>query len=140
MEVFTLRTILGDERIVRQMWPDGSFTCPFCGSAVRATERPCPNPWCDASPYYSAERLQAERDKRAARENEEYQRKRNHAWAMERITREREERDQLYTDVRATAEQRGACVRCALHSLRYGAQEAKYTKHRNGCPQGRKAA
>lgn len=135
MEILTVRTCLGDERLVHTTWPDGSFSCPFCFSAVRAGEPVCPNPWCDASPYYAPERLQAERDKRAAREREETARRENHAAAMRRIVEDRASREAWETEQVIEARRRGACVRCLFGASR----GVRFIKHRGACPRDRHA-
>lgn len=131
MEILTVRTCLGDERVVTRTYQDGSAECPFCSYPI--TPGQSHNPWCDAHPSYTPERLQAERDKRAAREREERERQRNHAWAMERIRRERAEREAWQAEQTVEARRRGACVRCL-----FGASSGvRFIKHRGPCPRAR---
>src|SRR5882724_10820358 len=73
---YHVRTVLGDTRPVRRWYGDGSANCPYCGYALSAgrgeiRDGACHNPWCDANPSYTAERLTAVRAERAAREREQ---------------------------------------------------------------------
>src|SRR6266436_4401544 len=67
---YQVRTVLGDARPVRRWYGDGSADCPYCGAALSAErgeirDGACHNPWCDANPNNSPERLAAERERRA---------------------------------------------------------------------------
>src|SRR5712691_7310555 len=46
-----LTDVLGRERSIEKVFPDGSFNCPFCTAAVIAPKERCENPWCPASSY-----------------------------------------------------------------------------------------
>ncbi len=142
--------VLGRVRTVEKVYPDGSWNCPFCFSAVgvdrdvRDAQRHytgggcgkthCQNPACFANPHYPPDRARAEVAAAEARAREEASRKEVHRWAMARAEEARQARAAHKAEVRAEAEKRGACVSCALHSLRFGAAVAKFTKHRAVCP------
>ncbi len=129
-----VRDALGRQREAPRVWPDGSYTCPFCSAGVRADEgtenKPgCPNPACvarDGFPRDVAEKLLAAD---AARAREEAERKRLDTWRREmseqRAREEREKREAM----RAEAVERGACLVC-LHASGY----RKFVKHRKECP------
>ncbi len=143
--------VLGRVRAVEKIYDNGSWNCPFCFSAVGVDrdvcetrhysgrgcgKTHCQNPACFANPHYPPDRARAELAARAARAREEASRKANHEWAMARAEDDRQARAAHQAEVREEAEKRGACVSCALHSLRFGAAEAKFTRHRNpgACP------
>ncbi len=135
-----VRNVLGEERQPSKVWPDGSYNCPFCGSA--APPDGCKNPACSAGEFALAnpERtraIYAERKAQAdARQAEEVRRQD----VKEFSERYRQEQDQEHArkrqEVIQEAHQRGACVRCALEPLPYRAP--KYVKHRGACPKERR--
>jgi len=128
MEFLTVRTCLGDERVVTRTWQDGSAECPFCTYPI--TQGQSHNPWCDAHPGYTPERLTAQRAEREARAREERDRRANHAAAMRRIQEERASREAWMAEQTAEARRRGTCVRCL-----FGASHAvRFVKHRGVCP------
>lgn len=143
--------VLGRTRPVEKVYPDGAWNCPFCGAAV-SPERDvcrgraggytidcggvahCPNPACFANPHTPVAHAREQLAAAERRAEEERQRKETHDWAMKRGEEERQARAARVALVRTEAETRGACVTCALHSLRFGAAVAKFTKHRGACP------
>jgi hypothetical protein len=133
MEILTVRTCLGDERLVTRTYADGSAECPFCSYPI--TPGQSHNPWCDAHPGYTPEKLQAQRDTRAAAEREGRDRRANHASAMRRIAEERESREAWEHEQYAEARRRGACLRCL-----FGASSGvHFVKHRGPCPRDKRA-
>lgn len=143
--------VLGRVRPVDKVYPDGSWHCPFCMSAV-SPERDtcsrargyavqcvlpliahCHNPACYANPHYPIARAREELAEAERRAEDERQRKANHEWAMKRSAEERDARAARVQEIRRTASQREACTSCALHSARFGGP-VKYTKHRSKCP------
>jgi hypothetical protein len=127
---------LGRELVVIQAYPDGSYNCPSCHYAVQAHEPHCQNPACFTRPGYPA----ADQAKREAEEVErkraEAQRRRDHELAIQRHDDEVKRRLARDREIIAAAEASGACVRCALESVRYG-RPLKLTKHRKACPRAR---
>jgi len=125
----------GETRAIEKIYEDGSYNCPFCNYAVfpppRGTGR-CENPACSMN--ISAARAHEMKAAHEARQREEADRKRNHEYAMKRIAEERSAREQHTHDVIAEARSRGACVDCALKSIRYYGSKPKFTKHRGACP------
>lgn len=126
-----ITTVLGDSRPAKQFAANGDFFCPYCSNPVWRSkgESQCFAPFCESNPGLTPEALQAIRDKRAAREAEEAERKRNHEWAMERIRKDAEQRDREETDAIRYAHTFGACVPCLVKS-RY----RKFIVHRTVCP------
>jgi hypothetical protein len=123
-----MRIATGESRPVTQSWPDGSFTCPWCGAANSPGATGCFNPACWASPYASAERVSAERAHRA-----ELQRQLNEQRALaetaETSLKASRERDaKLWTERRTDAEQRGACLICLRRSD--WRHQPRFVKHR----------
>ena len=126
--------VMGRSRPVDRVYDDGSWNCPFCFSAVRLSEGWCHGPGCFANPSYPVDRAREELKKAEARDREDAQRKANHAFAMKRAEEDRQARAAHVEGIRQEAQERGACVRCALHSVRFGGMLAKFTKHRGACP------
>lgn len=110
--------VLGEERTAVKVWPDGSYTCPWCGAAVIPGEtkpfgpdRPCGNPWCEAGGA-SVEQV-LERRRRAAEEKARRE-------ATERRTAELARWNEEARQRRAQEEQElaeaGQCVVCFRRS------------------------
>lgn len=141
--------VLGRIRDVKHTWPDGSWECPFCFAGFDPSRGPCrgrtqgyredcgkgehcQNPACFANPHYPVERareVMAAEERRRAEEAQrieiaEFQRK----YAEEQAAERREK----IAAIRAEAESRGFCVRCALKDAPY--RTPKYIKHRTRCP------
>lgn len=122
---------LGREREPDKVWPDGSYNCPFCGYA--AGPAGCNNPACFArrSPPFPPEEARKILAREEAKAHEEEQRKELEEWRRSYgADRRREERERLQ-QIQETALAAGACVKCALHSGRWG--RPKYIKHRKAC-------
>lgn len=136
----------GEARPIERVWPDGSYECPWCRYGVQADAAGCGNPNCFAlvgSSYWTAERIAAVRAEQQARRDEEARRKRDHEAAMARIAAERQHDTDKWSEVRAEAEHRGACVACLRASdwRSYGNPwnakpdgRAKFVRHRGACP------
>ncbi len=133
-----VRDVLGNERAVARTWEDGSWACPLCTSAVAAErgETACANPWCVANPAMPVEAARRIYADAAARERERKERERNAHWSRERVEREALERAEQRASVRAQAEERGACVFCAMKALA-GGRQVRYVRHRGVCPDQR---
>ena len=135
----TVSDALGNTRPVIDSWPDGSYSCPWCASAVTPEHSPhfpqCENPGCPAGYWMRPDLLREQYAKREAQEAEEARRKANHEWAMRRIREENEARDIRIREAVAHAREIGACVPCLLrdrYRLEYGAP--RFVKHRKACP------
>ena len=145
--------VLGRVRPVDKVYPAGEWNCPFCWAAVSperdacrgraggyaadcSGETHCPNPACLANPHYPVARAREELAAAEAKAEEDRQRAEIHRGVMARAEEARQARTAHQAEVRARAEERGACVSCALHSLRFGSAEAKFTRHRSpgACP------
>lgn len=132
-----LTDVLGRERLVTRTYPDGSFDCPFCATAVIAPLSRDDNPWCPASTYALADPASADTFRQQIAEHEaqkqrEAERKRNHEQVMRQIADERRERDAWVDAQYAEARKRGTCVRC-LRPAFYG-RRAQFIQHRGTCP------
>jgi hypothetical protein len=131
--------VLGEERQTDKVWPDGSYTCPFCGSA--AHKEGCKNPACSAGEFALAnpERMRAIYAQRKAeadaRKAEEADRQATREWSARYHKEQRLEQARAREAVVAEANRRGACVTCALEPLPY--RPPKYIKHRGACPKER---
>lgn len=105
---FELTSVLGERRLADPVWPDGSYSCPFCRAVTLPGFSPaplegclCPNRECEAGGATRAQALEAR--ERKARERAEYE-----EWQREfeaRSPGEIEER------IRALSEQRHAEAR-----------------------------
>ncbi len=138
--MITITDCLGRERSPDHTYEDGSWNCPFCMAAVQAgsvehAERRCPNPACFARGDFPVDRARALIEADDMRKVEEAARVRrvNEGIAAQaaRMQADRERRHEVTLE----AEDVGACVRCALESIRYG-RALKLTKHRKQCPKG----
>lgn len=137
--------VLGRTRTVDKVFPAGEWNCPFCLAAVDPAEpcrgysagcshpAHCPNPACYANTHYPVARAREEVAESERKKAEEARRKEAHDWAMRRAQEERQARERRSEEIRTEAIQRGACVTCALRSVRFQTV-AKFTKHRAACP------
>lgn len=137
-----VRTVLGEEREVERIYPDGSLDCPFCRQPVLVgTFDPiaeyliCPNGFCDAHPGYPPEQLRQARAERAAKAAAEARRKRDVEWARKRTSAFRELREAWEKEQFAEARRRGTCIKC-LWTGRGG--DPRFVRHRGPCPKSRK--
>lgn len=112
MSCVEMRIATGESRPITQTWPDGSFTCPWCGAANSPGASGCFNPACWASPYATVEHIAADRVRRAELEQRlsEHRALAKAAEASRRANREREAK--LWTERRAEADRRDACLVC----------------------------
>lgn len=129
-----ITTVLGDSRPVQRFYEDGSFDCPWCGSAVVFPKRQCENPACDSCKYWTESALLERREREAARLAEEARRKRDHELTMERIKEEKARRLAWQKEQFAEAEKRGACLHCLFLP---GWERVRFVKHRKTCPKMR---
>lgn len=136
----TVTDVTGETRAVDKTWPDGSYNCPFCGSA--ASPEGCKNPACSAgefalaNPAAARPRYEEAKRRAAERKEEEARRQRDREWSENYRNEQLQEQARRRAEVEAEANRRGACVRCALEPLPYRAP--KYIKHRGPCPKGRR--
>src|SRR5262249_9142109 len=128
----TITDVLGRQREAGNVWPDGSYNCPFCASAVlsEADERftrcswprcqvaglHCQNPWCTANPHMPVASAQEIVDRAEQRRQEEARRERDHQLWRERMDATKRADDETWAAARAEAERKGACVVCLLKS------------------------
>jgi hypothetical protein len=123
-----MRIATGETREITRWFEGGWFTCPWCGAADPPEAQHCDNPASWASAYATAETVQAEQQRIAAREAEARQRlvaAEAHADAQRR---HQEQRAALWAQRVATATQRGACLTC-LRASRWDT-EPLYRRHR----------
>lgn len=131
-----VKNVLGEERQVDKVWPDGSYNCPFCGSA--APPQGCQNPACSAGEYALSHPEQTraiyEQRKREAdaRKEEERWRKERDEFSKNYAEEQRQERARQQGAIEAECAKKGACVRCALEGFPY--RKPKFVKHRGQCP------
>lgn len=124
--------VLGETRAIKTFFPCGSFTCPFCQSAVSIDHTPefpeCGNPWCSAHPHADKAAHEKLAAQEAEREREAANRKRTNEWAMQRLEEQRAEEARQLTEVVKA----GQCAFCFE-------RRGKRIKHRGLCPriQGR---
>jgi hypothetical protein len=131
--------VLGREREAR-MFEDGSYDCPFCGAGVQVGSKEhalskCPNPACFAHPNYPLEVAKQKLAEQEQREHEEARREEIERWRTKYAAERAQAAAEHEAAVVEEARQRGACVACALKSIRYGGK-SKFTKHRKSCPLG----
>lgn len=134
----TIRDVLGRERPIARIYPDGSFDCPFCFAAALAPAERCVNPWCPASQAAienpsCAPRFREQVEAAERQEAEAAQRRADSAQALERIEEERARCAEARAAVVAEAEERGACIRCATAD----AYRPRFVRHRKACPRAR---
>jgi hypothetical protein len=137
---FEIVNCLGETRTPQPVYPDGSYSCPFClagvaGTSPAALARKCPNPACFArhDPPFPADVAREIVDKIEARKREERARKELHEERMRLAAESAQAKQVARQAVTDDARVRGACATCAVDSIRYGGTP-KFTKHRNGCP------
>jgi hypothetical protein len=135
---------LGRTRSPEKIYEDGSWNCPFCCAAVMAgsvehAERRCPNPACVARGDYPPERARQEIEETERRERELAEWTERQRWARVYADERRHEEGARLDAVLVEAAARGACVRCAVESARYG-RKPKFTRHRISCPRNKKLA
>lgn len=106
----TITNVLGETRAVGQVWEDGSYTCPFCGSAVMAEEvsKGCPNPACDAGRWASRDRALEARQRAEERRQEAADRERRAAAMRASMERWQAKRAAAAQEARAA----GYCMTC----------------------------
>ncbi len=150
--------VLGRQRETEHVWPDGSYRCPFCGSAVsreiactsycRIDHLHCGNPFCIANPHMPPERaaeIMAKEEE--ARRDLERRERDARAW-RERMDAAQHADDETWSAARAEAERRGACIECLRASCwrDFGSQynpperphgRARLVRHRGECPRER---
>lgn len=129
--------ILGRDREITQTYPDGSFTCPFCASAVIFPADRCQNPGCPASTHAMGNpacrvHFQARIEAEQARQAEAERRQRDHAWAMQRIADEQTVREQWIAGQYDEQTRRGTCRRCLKPDA--FRRVSRFVKHRSICP------
>jgi hypothetical protein len=109
-----VRDVTGEMRAVEQAWPDGSYSCPFCGAAVlpSESERPCPNPQCAANPRMDPETVLRRRQEHTESEQRAQDERARWARISESMLREREGREQEVSE----AEEAGYCTQCFIRS------------------------
>jgi hypothetical protein len=105
---------LGESRCVEQSWPDGSYTCPYCGAGVVPSDRdrPCPNPACEANPYMKPPEILRRREQHAERERDAARHK---AQTQRMIASSREWHQRQAAEV-AQARKAGYCPTCFIRS------------------------
>lgn len=133
-----VHTVLGDERPATRTYEDGSIDCPYCSNAIAVgrddqhlSAGTCPNPWCDASPVWNPDALQARRDKLAQQRLDAERRQRDHQAAMARIAEDQREYFAWQQAQMEEARRRGCCLRCLFTR---GYRQARFVRHRKACP------
>ena len=141
--------VLGRVRDVQRTWPDGSWECPFCGSAYDPRRgfcrgqkqgyredcgdgEHCQNPACFANPHYPVERAREVLANEERKRAEEAQRVEIAEFRRRYAEEQAAERRAKIQSIRTEAQARGACIRCALKDAPY--REPKFIKHRTRCP------
>lgn len=135
----TVTDVIGRQREAPHVWPDGSYTCPFCGSAVGPTDKACPNPACPAGQYASPERVRAGIEREEQRKQEEASRQEIREFQTKYAEDTRRERLDRQAELTAEAVRRGACTRCLgkTSAFQIGYGTPKFVRHRGLCPLGR---
>jgi len=132
-----IRDVLGRELPVTKMYADGSYNCPFCGSAVTgqwARYVACGNPACPANPAFPVEIARTRLAESEARLEEERRRQASLAWSKE-YSRSRDDEHRAWeAEQIARARAGGYCERCLFQS---GWERAKFIRHRGPCPKTR---
>lgn len=137
-----VKDCLGRERTPEHVWPDGSYSCPFCFGAVMGDWNGCHNPACAARvdekgaldfPPEVAQKSLVEQEKRAAevRERAEIEEFRCQ-YAAERAAETFAQRKAATEE----CERRGTCLRCLFQR---SDGKPKYIKHRGPCPNAPRA-
>lgn len=108
--------VLGETRRAPSVWPDGAWTCPFCGGAAVPSDRwftpPCANPMCEAHPLMSPDEVLRRRAEQEQRELDAQERRRSHELAMARIAADKALRAREVQQVREA----GYYVQCFVRS------------------------
>jgi hypothetical protein len=132
----SITNVLGESRQIEKVYSGGDYNCPFCNYAAKASG--CENPICSASLNALAhaetarprfEQYQREHEARLA---EEARRQRDREISKNYYEESRKAQATRQNEVEQEAHRRGACVRCAIAPLPYGAP--KFVKHRGACP------
>ncbi len=132
-DAVTLAT--GDARPIAAVYPDGAYTCPWCGAAVLPTDtawatRQCLNPACLAYPAWSADAVRAELDRRETQRQEEEARRARVAWSLEQAEQRRQQEADQWAAYAEQARKRGACLLCLRRSPWWG-DRPKFVRHRS---------
>jgi hypothetical protein len=137
-----VRNVLGEERQVEKVFPDGSYNCPFCFSYANVNRGGCENPACSAGtwalahPEQTRPRFEEQRRQAEERKKEEAWRKERDEFSRNYAEEQQREHATKREEVIQEAHRRGACIRCALEPLPY--RPPKYVKHRGACPKERR--
>jgi hypothetical protein len=123
-----MRIATGETRPITRVWPDGAYTCPWCGAANNAAAQQCRNPACWASPWATADGVRAEQERRARIDGEAAERRRAATAAAEAAERTREADRLLWQRRLDEARTRGACIDCLRAS--HWRVEPRFVRHR----------
>jgi hypothetical protein len=118
----------GETRPITRIWPDGAYTCPWCGAANEATAQQCRNPACWASPWATTDGVRAEQERRARIDHEKADLRAAAAAAAQTAQRAREADQMLWQERLAEAKARGACAECLRAS--YWRDRPRFVRHR----------
>ena len=144
----SVTTADGETRLVIQTWPDGSWSCPFCGGAngpgikLGDWPDPCANPAClvggGGSPEHVAEvRLRQQQDTERAS-----QRAWLHRWQEDERVQRDQARRKAVDAFTLEAQEHGYCTECWGRSTSWGLwlDRAKKVRHRKpeNCPSVRR--
>ena len=135
----TITDVTGRQREAPHVWPDGSYTCPFCSSPVRPTDKSCQNPACAAGENASPERVRAGIEREEKRKSEEARHQEIREFQKKYAEESRNERLARQAELTAEAVRRGACTRCLGKTsiFQTGHGTPKFVRHRSGCPLAR---
>lgn len=130
-----ITSVLGVTKSVMHTWPDGSFECPHCCTAVFTPAELCDNPACPASKWATPAnraRFQEAQDRHDTQVRQEQERKRYHEIAMKRIAEDNERARQVRREFIIRVRDAGGCLRCSdqYHN--------RIRRHRGGCPKENK--
>lgn len=123
----------GETRQVTKTWPDGSYACPFCESPVVAGaartdwDQGCPNPACRVN--MAAEQLAGARQRDAEQQADDDRRRRISESIARATAEDRQREAELWAEVSAEAEKRGACLECLRKSY-WRSGQPKFVRHR----------
>lgn len=143
----TVSTVDGETRAVTRTWPDGSWSCPFCGAAncpgmTRYWEGPCANPACLVGGGGTPENVARVRLQRQEEEERASQRAWLHAVQVEERALREDNRHAAVEAFAAEAAEHGYCIECWGRSTRWGMwlSQARITRHRQpeNCPSVRR--
>lgn len=118
MTALTIVSILGETREVSYVYPDGSYTCPFCGGAVvnGRDDDVCRNPACDAGAFATVERAEANRAKRERRAAEAAERERRAEAQRAAFQSFAESRRENVAEWHRLADEDGYCLTCLVRT------------------------